>query len=338
MWALSVLFAAGLIGLGGLIIRDLPDLRQPLSVADFAEPGLLERQRAEAQAAYQASEAATRNAEAAARDLNDAIAEREAIEGAFSAWLGTRIATQDPSQDTDLIARTQEVEAARQREALASARLSEAEARRSAAWEAQPALDAAHQNALAVPYRQLSQALELEQLKVFGLRLAVLLPLILAAIWMVLRKRASAYWPLYRGFVIASLYAFFVELVPYLPSYGGYVHAGIGVVLVGVVGHMLIRFMRRYLADQKAREARAEPERRAGIAYEVAIRKLAAKTCPGCDRALEPGPDNTLSFCVHCGIRHQEPCTSCGTARSTFHRHCGSCGTPNPGVEAGAGA
>ena len=84
--------------------------------------------------------------------------------------------------------------------------------------------------------------------------------------------------------MIFALFAFFVELVPYLPSYGGYVRYAVGIFLALLFANFAIRGMNRYLAKKQYEEQRPETEKRKAIAYETAVKKISNGVCPSCDR------------------------------------------------------
>lgn len=332
MWILSLVFAGFLIGLGSLIIRDIPSVDRSITIESFVDMDQMEtlnQREAELRSGLlplRREVEDARNVEAAAR--SDYRSRREA----FDNWIATRNATQAADTNPDVIARTQDLEqlteqvrdAERNTEILQQSLILKERTNRDIQAEMRGLNDAAQP-----AYRA---AVRAQELRVFGFRLLLTLPLLALAAWMIARKRNSAYWPLYRGFVIFSLFAFFVELVPYLPSYGGYVRYVVGIGLVMVAGGFLIRRMRIYLARKQADEARSEAERRQSIDYETALKKIAAKTCPGCDRSIMSRDGVHSDFCVHCGIHLQRECPVCDTRNVTFYRFCLSCGTANADV------
>ncbi len=137
-------------------------------------------------------------------------------------------------------------------------------------------------------------AIRARTLNTFHIRLAITLPLLLMSAWLILKQRQSAYWPLYRGFIFFSLFASFVELVPYLPSYGGYLRSVVGIVLVGIAGKYIIAAMRRYLENKKQEESKTKTERRKTITYETALKKMSSNQCPSCDRKFATSKDQDL--------------------------------------------
>ncbi|MEL6751232.1 MAG: hypothetical protein AAFO70_04065, partial [Pseudomonadota bacterium] len=246
----------------------------------------------------------------------------------FDNWLATRTATQQDVQNPQVLARQRLVDELKLRERTALVQVEEAQTARGALSRDQSDLRAQLDRLQQDARPAFESAQRWETLKVFLFRLALTLPLLGVAGYFVAKKRESSYWPLYRGFVIFALFAFFVELVPYLPSYGGYVRYIVGIVLAVIVGHYAIKAMNAYLARKREEESRSEEARRSDIDYETALKKINAKTCPGCDRKIESRDDVDTFFCVHCGIRLRQKCGSCGETNISFHHYCLSCGAP----------
>ena len=326
LWLVALVFASFLIGLGSTIVGDLPRVEKPLAVDDFLDKGAADRLRA----AIQQSQATTREAQDA-RDqarLKRRVAEADtqAARESFQNWLATRRATQLSEQDPEVIARTQGLDRLKQAERTAQA----AEQRQD-----QVLLDARQAEARArqqlqemqdEAYRKMNVEARRVELRVFLYRLALTLPLLVVAGWLLRRKRHSTWWPFVWGFVLFALFAFFVELVPYLPSYGGYVRYIVGIIVTVVVGRQAIVALNRYLERQKAAEQLPDAQRREELSYDTALARLAKGVCPGCERQVDLRNEK-IDFCPHCGIGLFDRCRQCASRKSAFSKFCHSCGT-----------
>ena len=326
LWLLALVFAGFLIGLGGTLVGDLPQVERQQGLEDFMDPAATAAARADQRRANQARRTAQDALDQA--QLRQAAAARSytANRETFDNWLATRQTTQRPEQDAELIARSRaldelkageraaEQEVERQQQALLNAEQGAEDAQRRLAD-----LSAAAQDAWLDARQQ-------AELRVFLYRLALTLPLLAVAAWLFVRQRQSTWWPFVWGFIFFALFAFFVELMPYLPSYGGYVRYLVGILLTVLGGRYAIRALQDYRARLALKEAQPDTVRREELHYDTALARLAKGVCPGCERPLDL-KDPGIDFCPHCGIGLHDHCQGCQVRKSAFARFCHACGT-----------
>jgi predicted RNA-binding Zn-ribbon protein involved in translation (DUF1610 family) len=327
LWLVSVAFALCLVGFGSLIIQDLPQVERQLQRKDFLDAAAVQPLQSAIEDARSAQNAAADRLDQASLQLEAARNAYSNARETFDNWLETRKATNLPSQDSELIARTSALDALKAEEETAQKAV---EVQNQTTLNAQQA-EAAAQNQLNVLEASADERLEAEnrkaELRVFGYRLAVTLPLLLIAVLLFRTQRKGSWWPFAWGFIFFALFTFFVELVPYLPSYGGYVRYGVGLVLTVVVGRSVIVALNRYLDRQKAAEQQPDELRRTELNYDTALDRLAKSVCPGCERAVNLSSGD-VTFCPHCGIGLFANCRSCNTRKSAFAPFCQACGAP----------
>ena len=334
LWLVAVVFASFLIGLGGTVVGDLPRVEAPLQLDDYLDRNAAEALRAQVAAAERAQSAAESALEQARLHRDKARSETTAERETFDNWLATRSATQQAEHNPEVVRRTQALDALKQRERQAQQAV---QAQQQAHLDARQGAAAARQRLSELEdggYQRMRQEMRRVELRVFLYRLALTLPLLVAAGWLFAKKRKSTWWPFVWGFIFFALFAFFVELVPYLPSYGGYVRYVVGIVVTVLVGRYAIVALNRYLERQRQAEALPDQQRRKDLSYDVALARLAKGVCPGCERAVDL-KNEAIDFCPHCGIGLFDHCGACSTRKSAFARFCHACGTP---AEASGGA
>ena len=340
-WAVTVVFSGFLIGLGGKVVADLPGVDQSVSLEHFINATELARLKSATDSMQglqvRESSAHERADLALTASTNAYQSRREAFEN----WIATRTATTDPKQDPQVISRTRELDVLQAQQRATQAAVETIDARQLQLTQALQKVAADQQELNLRAYPAYQRALFWQELRVFGIRLLLTLPLLFIGWWLFSNKRKSQYWPLARGFIVFAIFAFFFELVPYLPSYGGYVRYAVGIVLTAVAGHYVIRAMQRYVAKRTVAEQKTENERRQALGYEEAMKKMSLQLCPGCERPIPGGPQGSTNFCVHCGMKLFDDCGVCGTHKNAFFQYCPSCGVSSskaPPATVAAGA
>ncbi|MBL0170608.1 MAG: zinc ribbon domain-containing protein [Gemmatimonadaceae bacterium] len=333
MWAISLVFAGFLIGLGGKLVGDLPGVDQQVSIEEFVDPAQRAVLRTTADSLTRAQRVSQDAKERADQQLTMARNAYTSQREAFDNWIATRKATTDPAQDPEVLARTRALDGLKSSERRAEEQVEQLDATLLAVSQAGEVNREAISALSVAADDRYQRARFVQELRVFGIRLALTLPLLIVAGWLVARKRKSEYWPLARGFVLFAVFAFFVELVPYLPSYGGYVRYGVGIIASAIAGIYVIRAMRRYLAQRQQVEQQSETERRQSLAYEDAVKRIGGGVCPGCERAIVGGMQNPSNFCVHCGLRLFDECGRCATRKNAFFPYCPTCGAAATGLD-----
>ncbi len=329
LWCVAVIFAGFLIGLNSLVVRDLPTVGGRVELSDF-----IDKPRAAA------LDASIRGAREQVRDATDKRAtldlKMQSAQAAYGTarlglenWIATRQSTQRADQDPEVIKRTRELDdlgaAARTAEVAvekADASRLELEQSLSVMERDRGSLDEAARDVYDAAVRR-------EELRVFAIRLAITMPPIAVAGWLFAKRRKSSWWPFVWGVVFFAAYTFFVELVPYLPSFRGYVRYALGIVITVAIGRYAMVAMQRYLERQRVAEQQSEAVRRKSLSYEHAIKSTNAGVCPGCERGFRVHEGQT-NFCMHCGMKLFEHCPVCSNRKNAFFHYCPSCGADKP--------
>jgi hypothetical protein len=326
LWLVALAFAAFLIGLGSAVVGNLWDVEDELTVEQFLDQDKAVALRAEEASLRAKRDAAKLAVDQASQKHEVARSNTATARTTFDNWLATRRATERPDQDPELISRTRALD---KLEAEQRAALTAVQAQQQALLDADQALEGTErrweelQEPARVAYVDAARA---KELRVFLYRLVLTLPLLVIAGWMFARKRKGAYWPFVWGFIIFALFTFFFELVPYLPSYGGYVRYLVGIIVTFLVGRYAIISLQRYLARQKEAEALPDVQRRQTLRYDAALARLGKGVCPGCERPVDL-KDAGVDFCPHCGIGLFDRCGCCSSRKNAFARFCFACGT-----------
>lgn len=326
MWVVSFVFAYFLSSLGGKIIGELPGVEQTVDPESFIPPEQLASARAGRKAVDARLATLQSQSNLIAPRLAAASNEYISEKSKFDSWIATRTATTDPRQDVELLRRQRAIDSLKTLETSVQGELDAVNLRLAETQQSSDSINTVFAQLQSDAQPAYERRKFSKELSVFLIRLIITLPLVLVALWLVMKKRKHPYWPLARGFVIFAVFTFFVQLVNYMPSYGGFVRNTVGIALTLVIAIYGIKAMQRYLAARRESEQRSATERQRTLGHEEAIKKMNVGVCPGCERAIAGGTQSPSNFCVHCGLNLFDNCAACGTRKNSFFQYCPTCG------------
>jgi len=326
---IAILFAYFLLMLGSNLLEDLPSLQQQPSVDSYID----------SQAVNQIKQQITplqTDIEKLKATLTDKDQNRDSVlenykdaKQSFDNWRATRSSTQLNEKNPEVINRTKKLDELLLQKKQLDDQINQLDKQKSQIEDHLAPLE----NQLSQLQEQANvryeEAMRRHELKVFFFRLAFIAPLLLLSIWLFIRHRYSNQWPFIYGFIFFSLYAFFFELVPYLPSFGGYIRYGVGIVLTFFGGRALLRWLQRYLQKKQQEQTASQEQRKESLHYEQALASLVKQQCPSCDRKLVLLNNTLPTFCMHCGLQLIATCSQCHTQTNAFYHFCPECGHAN---------
>lgn len=330
-WIVAVLFAYFLSEVGASLIADLPLLSRSPTIEEFQDRTAIAEQ--ERLMAPMRSTLDTVGSQLADRrkTIETARENYAKAKESFDNWRAARSATEQSIQNPEVIARTQELD----RQLKAQQALEQQAADLSQQEDALQAAMRPHEQAIQelreAAGARYDDAVRRAELQSFAIRLAFVAPILAAALWLFRRHRKSKQWPFVWGYIFFALLAFFVELVPYLPSFGGYIRYGVGAILTFFGGRALIQALQRYIERKQQEQAAPREERKQDISYEKALDAIAKNQCPSCERSLPVIEGTKVDYCVHCGLKLFDACGHCGLRKNAFFHFCPTCGTETHG-------
>ena len=340
-YIIAIVLCGFLIALSGKLIDDVDEWKEKPTVEEFQNKSLLDTKDAEIEEID------------AEIDLN--IQKRVSIENtikivnsnynnakkSFDNWLETRKIVGSPNEDKEVLSRANELDQYYKT-------LQE--------WEKELAtinnkisnLNTSKNSVQQLIYKEENRAFtEREKeirnynLKVFLIRLLFILPILILGIVFIIKYRKHKYWPLFLGFVLFSFYAFFFGLVPYLPSYGGYIRYSVGIILSILLGIYAINKIKAFIENKKNELKVSTSERAKKVQTETAEKALDNHMCPSCGKdfivkrwakptntkkATVEVPLSVTNFCRFCGLELFKKCKKCDTENFAHLPFCSNCG------------
>lgn len=339
-YVIAIVLCSFLIALSGKLIDDVDEWKEKPTVEEFQNKPLLDSKEAEIRKIEADIDLNIQKRVSTENTIKIVNSNYKNAKKSFDNWLETRKIVGSPNEDKEVLSRANELDQFYKTQQEWEKELATINATITS-------LNSANTNVQQQIYKEENRAFKAREkeirnynLKVFLIRLLFILPILILGIIFILKYRKHKYWPLFLGFVLFSFYAFFFGLVPYLPSYGGYIRYSVGIILSILLGIYAINKIKAFIEYKKNELKVSTSERAKKVQIETAEKALDNHMCPSCGKdfivkhwAKPTNKKNTVeipvevtNFCRFCGLELFKKCKSCNSENFAHLPFCSNCG------------
>ena len=339
-YTIAIVLCGFLVSLSSQFIDDIGAWKKQPTIETFKDANLLKKKVSEI-AEIQSKIAVKSEKKVAVQNTLKAVnSNYKNAKESFDNWIAARKTIGSPKEDKEVLARANSLDEYYVTKQKWRNELSEIDKEINKLYNSQRSInkEISLENKRATKMQ--AMAIQQHELKVFLIRLLIILPILLLGIYFIVKFRKHKYWPLFLGFVLFSFYSFFFGLVPYLPSYGGYVRYTVGIILSIVLGIYAINKIRAFIERKKNELKVPTTERAKKVQTETAERALNNHMCPSCGKDFiikkwnsiigkKDAPDaygKVTNFCRFCGLELFKKCIKCTTSNFAHLPYCYNCG------------
>jgi len=341
-YIIALVLCGFLISLSSRLMDDVDDWKERPSLEDFQDHSFIAKQNAEI--AKIDEKIAIKNEKKTSVETTLSIVKSNYNDAkkSYDNWLQARITVGSPNEDKEILSRANELDAFFKTKQDWNTELLKISAEVDSIKNIRYKLENSISENNNIAYSKLNAAYREYDMKVFLIRLLFILPILIIGIIFILKFRKHKYWPLFLGFVLFSFYLFFFGLVPYLPSYGGYIRYTVGIILSVAFGIYFINKIKAFIEKKKSELKVSSTERAKSVQTETAEKALDSHMCPSCgkDFIIKPwdksnnnkkkiqtdGLGLVTNFCRFCGLELFKECKSCGAENFAHLPFCSNCG------------
>ena len=340
LWIISLTLFFFLVQLGDRVLDDMDNWFDSPSISDFQNREMLKQYRQQKEVLDKKISSVKEKMYHISKSREIARRKYNSEKKSFEVWLDERKTIGSPSEDTRIRERASKLDRYRKIQEAWDSRISTLETEIRSVEKELDALNRQKDKTDQEDRKKYNKAYKKYSVYLFLIRLAFVLPILGLAVFLFIRFRRSRLKALMRGYILFALYAFFVGLVPYLPSFGGYIRYSVGIALTIAAGIYVVKQLAAFAEKKKAELEQSTEERSKQIKHETALKAYTSHCCPSCEKDFlmknwQPKTkvlkdivleDEAPSFCQHCGLRLFTECSKCGTRNFAHFPFCSNCG------------